>query len=128
MSRRRFAIIVAAWAATLALATTGVGALLGVFVGFGIAMFGGALGVLVQTAATLLGFELDWIATGTVLYWGAIGAFACLAAWIAALGLRELLRGGERAALSHFAAGLSVAAFPVACWLSLQALARAWPV
>lgn len=127
MSVRRFVVIVMAWAVVLGLATTGLGAILGFFVGVAIAMFGGGLGVMVQKLAPLLGFDLDWSETGMVLAWGIGALLAVLAAWTLAIGLAKWMRGDMNAARAQFAAGLSVVAFPLACWLSVGALVRAWP-
>src|SRR5215211_5060861 len=73
MSRRRFAIIVIAWVAAIAVCSTELGALVGFMADMAVAMFGGAVGVVLLRVASVLGFDVSWNQAGSVLLYGALG-------------------------------------------------------
>ena len=73
MSRRRFAIILIVWVAAIGLCSTELGALVGFMAGMAVAMFGGAVGVVLLQIASALGFEMSWSQAGAVLLYGTLG-------------------------------------------------------
>jgi hypothetical protein len=127
MSRRRFAIIVIAWVAAIAVCSTELGALVGFMADMAVAMFGGAVGVVLLRVASVLGFDVSWNQAGSVLLYGALGLICVFVVVTAINGLLRLLRGDEHKALVAWAATVALVAGPTAIWLSVLSLERAWP-
>lgn len=128
MSRRRFTMVAIAWGIALLLTLSPLGAMVGFFAAFGVAMYGGAAGVALQQGARLVGLEPTWAEIGAVLGYGTVGIIAAAALAMAVKGLMRWQRAEEEAALSAFAGTLSLVAAPVALLLSVHSLEKAWPI
>jgi hypothetical protein len=127
MSRRRFYLTIVLLLVGIALAASDVGAMLGFLVGFGIAMYGGFLGMLVQAGAALAGIELAWSGIPAILLPATLVLVGAVVLWYMVVGLRGWLRGDEPIALRSFAVAATAGVLPVMAWLSLLSLERNWP-
>ena len=127
MSRRTFTIIVVAWILVLMLAASDLGAMIGFLAGVTVAMFGGAIGAMLQSVMNALGIQLGWTEVGSILATFAVALVVFNVLRTAIIGIVRIRRGDERGALASWAASMSICAGVASLWLGSQALARVWP-
>ena len=123
MSAKGLGLRIVVWAAVCLLAASDLGRLMGFMVGFGVAMFGGALGTLLQKIAEFTGHSLTWQQAGAVLMWSiviglAIGVLRSLVRTATAY------RRGPSEAMLRLSKAVHLVGASSAIALSLRALER----
>lgn len=122
MEQGRFNFTIAGLVGLLMLASSSLGAMLGLFLAFTVALF---VAPMLWMLASALGTDLNTIMHPTLVTLGvAYGAWA-----LAVLGLlvAAIRRGDMNKARKHIATIAFLAATPYILWLSSEALVDAWP-
>ncbi|QGP79499.1 hypothetical protein [Sphingobium sp. CAP-1] len=124
MSQMRFQLSVFAIIAALCLsASPGVGAIIGLFFGFGIAFFVAGPSFMAAGILRDLGIPVDDKMMGVLL----LLLYAAMTMGLAYAAWRARERGDADRARLHGAKAILFGTLPIMGWLSVQALADAWP-
>jgi hypothetical protein len=120
MSNRGLLIVAIVCAVAVWLATTGVGAVIGFFIGIVIAFFVAPL-----VFGTVYLFKLPESAAQTILN-GLMAAYGAVVLLVALRGVLALMRGDAGTARRHWALAIVLATLAAVFWFSNGALQAAW--
>ena len=114
------------WVVLAVLSATPFGAITGFFGGIGIAMYGGLVGVIVQTAAGLLGHPLDWRQVGQLLGFATAGLSFISIVWLLLKARKHWLASQADTARLHLSRVMHIAGVIIVFALSFYSLSSNW--